>query len=181
MLLTSPAGRTRSTGTTPPTSSPRRSPGAASGLCCARWCRRHRSVQVQRVAQAPHIGVGRADRGVLWFFRCIGVCLLRVLVRFSPSPLLLLPTAAWHRPARAASAQCAAASLLPQGPLVVYNAHLEVFCGLLARIAQLSDIFADARRQADRGYQQQAILGQSSWGWAGLHSVHTCQQADWGG
>ncbi|KAI3428040.1 hypothetical protein D9Q98_006426 [Chlorella vulgaris] len=47
----------------------------------------------------------------------------------------------------------------PQGPLVVYNAHLEVFCGLLARIAQLSDIFADARRMADGGLHHQAILG----------------------
>ncbi|KAL4858574.1 hypothetical protein ACK3TF_001528 [Chlorella vulgaris] len=47
----------------------------------------------------------------------------------------------------------------PQGPLVVYNAHLEVFCGLLARIAQLSDIFADARRMADCGLHHQAILG----------------------
>ena len=46
-----------------------------------------------------------------------------------------------------------------QGALVVYNAHLEVFCGLLARISLLSDMFADARRQADRGLQQQAILG----------------------
>lgn len=47
----------------------------------------------------------------------------------------------------------------PQGPVVVYNAHLEVFCGLLARIAQLADIFADARSMADRGFQHQAILG----------------------
>jgi hypothetical protein len=44
----------------------------------------------------------------------------------------------------------------------VYNAHLEVFCGLLARIAQLADIFADARRMADAGYPRQAILG--GWG-----------------
>lgn len=49
-----------------------------------------------------------------------------------------------------------------QGPLVVYNAHLEVFCGLLARLAQLSDIFADARRQADAGLHAHAILGE--WG-----------------
>ncbi|PSC72469.1 Endonuclease exonuclease phosphatase domain-containing [Micractinium conductrix] len=47
----------------------------------------------------------------------------------------------------------------PQGPLVVYSAHLEVFCGLLARITQLADIFADARLQADRGLHRQAILG----------------------
>lgn len=31
-------------------------------------------------------------------------------------------------------------------PLVVYCAHFEVFCGMLARIAQLSDIFDDARK-----------------------------------
>ena len=42
---------------------------------------------------------------------------------------------------------------------MVYNAHLEVFCGLLARIAQLADIFADARTQADAGRRHQAILG----------------------
>jgi len=66
-----------------------------------------------------------------------------------------------------------------QGPLVVYNAHLEVFCGLLARIAQLSDIFADARLMADRGLQHQAILGVRAGGWVGClaggwESVH-CQ------
>lgn len=79
-------------------------------------------------------------------------------------------TVGWGRGRRVASQHCrlqvfvlptstAYTQPIPQGPLVVYNAHLEVFCGLLARIAQLSDIFADARRQADRGYQRQAILG----------------------
>jgi anti-sigma factor RsiW len=55
---------------------------------------------------------------------------------------------------------------------VVYNAHLEVFCGLLARIAQLSDIFADARRQADAGRPHQAILGAPRW------ERRSCQAAD---
>jgi hypothetical protein len=47
----------------------------------------------------------------------------------------------------------------PGGPLVVYCAHFEVFCGMLARIAQLSDIFADARSAADEGFPRLAILG----------------------
>ena len=38
----------------------------------------------------------------------------------------------------------------PQGPLVCYCAHLEVFCGMLARIEQLADIFVDARAMADQ-------------------------------
>lgn len=31
-------------------------------------------------------------------------------------------------------------------PLAVYCAHFEVFCGMLARIAQLSDVFEDVRK-----------------------------------
>ncbi|GIL87753.1 hypothetical protein Vretimale_13082 [Volvox reticuliferus] len=34
-----------------------------------------------------------------------------------------------------------------QGPLLVYSAHLECFCGALARMAQLSDLFRDTRLQ----------------------------------
>eukprot|EP00775_Hariotina_reticulata_P004582 gene4582-4836_t len=34
----------------------------------------------------------------------------------------------------------------PQGPLRVYCCHLEVFCGILSRVWQFSDILADAKR-----------------------------------
>ncbi|KAL4422229.1 hypothetical protein ABPG77_009704 [Micractinium sp. CCAP 211/92] len=64
-----------------------------------------------------------------------------------------------REPRRGERAVLRATVTTPQGPLVAYNAHLEVFCGLLARIAQLSDIFADARAMADAGFQHQAILG----------------------
>ncbi|KAL4443466.1 hypothetical protein ABPG75_011203 [Micractinium tetrahymenae] len=64
-----------------------------------------------------------------------------------------------REPRRGERAVLRATVATPQGPLVVYNAHLEVFCGLLARIAQLSDIFADARAMADAGFQHQTILG----------------------
>lgn len=36
----------------------------------------------------------------------------------------------------------------PQGDMLVYSAHLECFCGMLARMAQVSDLFRDARQQA---------------------------------
>jgi len=32
-----------------------------------------------------------------------------------------------------------------QGPLAIYSAHFEVFCGMLARITHLADIFNDSR------------------------------------
>lgn len=65
---------------------------------------------------------------------------------------------------------------------MIYSAHLEVFCGLLARIAQLSDIFADARAMADAGFQHQAILGEPCTPYwaacmattAALHTVEWC-------
>ncbi|KAG2483952.1 hypothetical protein HYH03_017198 [Edaphochlamys debaryana] len=44
----------------------------------------------------------------------------------------------------------AATIATPQGPLLVYSAHLECFCGALARMAQLSDLFRDTRQQAER-------------------------------
>ena len=83
------------------------------------------------------------------------VTLMQVLAAAMPFPP---PASYLFTPARVpCSCPCTAPVL--QGPLVVYNAHLEVFCGLLARIAQLADIFADARRMADAGYPRQAILG----------------------
>lgn len=41
------------------------------------------------------------------------------------------------------------ATVRPPGlaPLLVYCAHLEVFCGVLARLAHLADVFDDARTQ----------------------------------
>lgn len=50
-------------------------------------------------------------------------------------------------PRRGRRLTAAATVLTHQGPLLVYSAHLEVFCGALARMAQLSDIFRDTRQQ----------------------------------
>uniref|UniRef100_A0A1D2A2B6 Endonuclease/exonuclease/phosphatase domain-containing protein n=1 Tax=Auxenochlorella protothecoides TaxID=3075 RepID=A0A1D2A2B6_AUXPR len=47
----------------------------------------------------------------------------------------------------------------PGTNLVVYCAHLEVFCGALVRMRHLADIFNDARSQIDQGYPRIAILG----------------------
>ena len=43
-------------------------------------------------------------------------------------------------------------------PLIVYCAHLEVFCGALARVRHLADIFEDARSQIDK-VQKGVLLG----------------------
>lgn len=65
-----------------------------------------------------------------------------------------------RQPRRGARAILRATLATPRGPLVVYNAHFEVFCGMLARIAQLSDIFADSRHMIDSKYlHHQVILG----------------------
>ncbi|KAG7672843.1 hypothetical protein KSW81_001783 [Nannochloris sp. 'desiccata'] len=66
---------------------------------------------------------------------------------------------AQRQPRRGARAILRATLATPQGPLVVYNAHFEVFCGMLARIAQLSDIFADTRHMIDSAFYHQVILG----------------------
>jgi len=67
---------------------------------------------------------------------------------------------AQRQPRRGARAILRATLATPQGPLVVYNAHFEVFCGMLARIAQLSDIFADSRHIMDaKKLYHQVILG----------------------
>ena len=44
------------------------------------------------------------------------------------------------------------ATVAPPGapPLVVYCAHFEVFCGMLARLAQLADVLVDARTMIDK-------------------------------
>lgn len=48
----------------------------------------------------------------------------------------------------------------PQGPLLVYSAHLEVFCGMLARMRQFADIMAHVKAvDARGGPRHQAILG----------------------
>jgi hypothetical protein len=63
------------------------------------------------------------------------------------------------QPRRGARAILRATLAAPPGPLVVYNAHLEVFCGMLARISQLSDIFADSKQMIEKKFYHQAILG----------------------
>lgn len=65
----------------------------------------------------------------------------------------------------------------PQGPFVVYCAHLEVFCGMLDRIAQLADILLDSKATIDKGYFHQAILGDlntMAHGIARLSPSHCC-------
>jgi hypothetical protein len=46
----------------------------------------------------------------------------------------------------------------PQGPVLLYTAHLECFCGMLARMQQFSDILSHARQHATQ-VPHQAILG----------------------
>jgi hypothetical protein len=64
-----------------------------------------------------------------------------------------------REPRRGRRAALRALLAAPGGPLVVYSAHFEVFCGAAARVEQLADLFADARRQRDAGRCRQAILG----------------------
>ena len=64
-----------------------------------------------------------------------------------------------RQPRRGARAILRATIATPQGPLIVYNAHFEVFCGMLARIAQFSDIFEDSRRMLDCKFYHQVIVG----------------------
>jgi endonuclease/exonuclease/phosphatase family metal-dependent hydrolase len=45
--------------------------------------------------------------------------------------------------------------------VLLYNAHLEVFCGLLDRVRVLADIFHDARRESDH-YPHQMILADAN-------------------
>ena len=66
---------------------------------------------------------------------------------------------ALREPRRGQRAVLRATIAAPGGDLVVYCAHLEVFCGMLARITQLADIFADSRRMIEAGFVHQAVLG----------------------
>mmetsp|Transcript_34770 Transcript_34770/g.62574 ORF Transcript_34770/g.62574 Transcript_34770/m.62574 type:complete len:358 (+) Transcript_34770:254-1327(+) len=52
----------------------------------------------------------------------------------------------------------AATVVTPQGPLLVYSAHLECFCGALSRFWQLSDIFRDSRAHS-AAIPYQVIMG----------------------
>ncbi|KAK3248710.1 hypothetical protein CYMTET_41833 [Cymbomonas tetramitiformis] len=47
----------------------------------------------------------------------------------------------------------------PKGEVTCYTVHLEVFCGVLARVQQFSEIFRDCRLQIAKGFTKQAILG----------------------
>jgi len=54
----------------------------------------------------------------------------------------------------------AGTALTPQGPLLVYSVHLEVFCGMLARMRQYSDVLLDVRKvDAAGGPKHQVICG----------------------
>ncbi|CAG9467750.1 unnamed protein product [Pedinophyceae sp. YPF-701] len=47
----------------------------------------------------------------------------------------------------------------PMGDVVVYSAHFEVFCGMIDRMVQLSEVFEDARAQIRRGRYAQVLAG----------------------
>lgn len=53
----------------------------------------------------------------------------------------------------------AATVATPWGPLVVYSAHLEVFCGPVGRLLQFADILGHSRAAARRGLTRQVIGG----------------------
>lgn len=62
-------------------------------------------------------------------------------------------------PRRGQRAALAATVHTPQGPLLCYCLHLEVFCGMLARIEQFADVLQDSKIQMKKGLYHQAILG----------------------
>ncbi|KAL3132526.1 hypothetical protein ABBQ32_009069 [Trebouxia sp. C0010 RCD-2024] len=62
-------------------------------------------------------------------------------------------------PRRGQRAVLAATVLTPQGPLLCYCLHMEVFCGMLARIEQFADVMADSKLQLKQGMYHQAVLG----------------------
>mmetsp|Transcript_5423 Transcript_5423/g.13831 ORF Transcript_5423/g.13831 Transcript_5423/m.13831 type:complete len:460 (-) Transcript_5423:125-1504(-) len=62
-------------------------------------------------------------------------------------------------PRRGGRVSLAARVHCPQGPLVVYCAHLEVFSGILGRLEQFSEILKSSKARLARGQQRQAILG----------------------
>jgi endonuclease/exonuclease/phosphatase family metal-dependent hydrolase len=47
----------------------------------------------------------------------------------------------------------------PAGPLQLYSAHLEVFCGPLGRLRQFADILTHSRAAAARGVTRQVLGG----------------------
>ncbi|KAK9842835.1 hypothetical protein WJX74_003107 [Apatococcus lobatus] len=67
--------------------------------------------------------------------------------------------AAGREPRRGQRAILAANFATPQGPLLCYNLHMEVFCGMLARIEQFTAVFRDSREQLQKGMYHQAIMG----------------------
>ncbi|KAK9845155.1 hypothetical protein WJX84_008730 [Apatococcus fuscideae] len=67
--------------------------------------------------------------------------------------------AAQREPRRGQRAILAATFATPQGPLLCYNLHMEVFCGMLARIEQFTDVLQDSRSQLRQGVYHQAIMG----------------------
>ncbi|KAK9846438.1 hypothetical protein WJX81_003784 [Elliptochloris bilobata] len=67
---------------------------------------------------------------------------------------------AQREPRRGRRLTLAALVHVPQRPpLLVYSAHLEVFCGVLARITQFADIIRDSKEHIDQGIVHQAVLG----------------------
>lgn len=62
-------------------------------------------------------------------------------------------------PRRGQRAVLAATVHTPQGPLLCYCLHMELFCGMLARIEQFADVTRDSKLQIQKGLYHQAIFG----------------------
>eukprot|EP00798_Chlamydomonas_sp_ICE-L_P003282 gene3282-13309_t len=70
----------------------------------------------------------------------------------------------------------------PQGPMAMYTAHLECFCGMLDRIHQFSDILRHSRTYAGGGTTPQAIFGDLNTlahSIARLSPYYCCDQMRW--
>lgn len=64
-----------------------------------------------------------------------------------------------REPRRGRRLTLAATIATPAGPLLVYSAHLEVFCGPVGRLRQFADILTHSRAAAARGAARQVIGG----------------------
>jgi len=62
-------------------------------------------------------------------------------------------------PRRGRRLSLAATVVTPQGPLLVYSAHLEVFTGIVGRLEQFSELLRHSKDKISRGYTHQALLG----------------------
>ncbi|KAL0032425.1 hypothetical protein WJX79_010921 [Trebouxia sp. C0005] len=62
-------------------------------------------------------------------------------------------------PRRGQRAVLAATVHTPKGRMLCYCLHMELFCGMLARIEQFADVMRDSKLQIKKGLYHQAIFG----------------------